>query len=110
MGRHKWTVLVLECSLTRDQVSSEVAAFNKRVLATSEREAVDKCLPAIKKQLLPVKDSTIKWVRVFAGRTHGTMRANRMCGIQIDATTGERRQRWVTIGAGHQPAPERMAP
>lgn len=73
-------------STTREQVPSGRPVWSKRVLASTSREALIKCLPEIRTKVLPKVDPSIEFVSVYIGQKG---ESSRMHPIQIVRKTGE---------------------
>ena len=68
-------------------VGGQTPMYLRRVLANSRTEALQKCLPDIRKELPKVEG---KYLSVFVGETHNPSAcAMRMWPIQIIVETGE---------------------
>ena len=85
-----FNVAIMEQSLTRKQVGSDEVAFHIRKRANSRKEALEKALPKIRKEVLPLADPSIKYISVFVGRVgNKTGAAFRLTPIQIVRETRE---------------------
>ena len=85
-----YNVGIMRYCITREHVGSDEVAFHVRKRASSRMEAVEKALPQIAKEILPLVDPSIKYVSVNAGRVGDvTGAAFRLCTIQIVRETGE---------------------
>ena len=91
-------VYIEKQSLTRKQIPPDDLAYRRVVRANTRVEAVDRCLPDIKANVLPLVDPTIKYVSVYVGyksRALGVS-AGRLWPIQIVRETGQRRAQCLT--------------
>jgi len=85
-----FNVAILTQSTTRKIVSSRSLFWNCRVRAANRTEALTKCLPEIRKKVLPSVDVSIKFVSVFVGRKGSVSgSAFRLVPIQIVRENGE---------------------
>lgn len=86
-------VYIEKQSLTRERVTPDEVAYRRAVRANTCTEAVDRCLPDIKANVLPKVDLSIKYVSVYVGRKSCVLgaSASRLWPIQIVRETGQRR-------------------
>ena len=86
-----YNVAIMQQSLTRDIVPTEAIAFHVRKQASNRIEALEKALPQITKEVLPlVIDPTIKYISVKVGQVGNvTGSAGRLSAIAIITATGK---------------------
>ena len=89
----KFTIGISEGAIRRTGSLSRVI-YRRRVFADNRVAALSKCLPEIRRKVLPKVDESIKYVSVHVGETHSvTGRASRLRPIQINVRTGRIRLR-----------------
>lgn len=81
--RHRYDVYVLSLSVTREKVRSDQVEWRCVVLATSRREALEKCLPDLEPLRLRALACGYRRLSVFVGDKTTTGRASRMSPISI---------------------------
>ncbi len=88
-----YNIAIMRYSTTREKVRTDEVAFKVRKRAKSRMEALEKALPQIREEVLPIVDPTIKYISVFAGRVGDvTGAAFRLTPIQVVRETGEIRR------------------
>lgn len=88
-----WTVAILQQGLTRKVVSSDRLAYRRNVRAKTRREAIEKCLSAIRALLTAECDKSIKYVDIYCGRKGSvTGSAFRLWPVQVVRATGKLRE------------------
>ena len=86
----KYNIAIMRHGLTRERVATDEVSFHVRKLATSRLAALEKALPQIKKEVLPLADPTIKFISAYVGKVGSkTGSASRLSPIQIVCETGE---------------------
>jgi hypothetical protein len=89
----RFTVGISEGAIHRTGSFSR-RVYRRRVLANNRIEALSKCLPEIRRKVLPKVDEEIRYVSVNVGETYSvTGSASRLTPIQINARTGRIRLR-----------------
>lgn len=88
-----YTVGIAEGCIHRGGSMGKVV-YRRRVRASGRRDALERCLPEIRRKVLPLADEDIKYVSVFVGKRGSvTASAGRLDPMRIERATGRMRPR-----------------